>query len=223
MMKMITAAAALGLVAANAKADIDAFYSGLYLGMPLDDCASFYLDGDPRIADAGYMVWGGAHTHAGQRLMDFRSNITNRRVQIIYRESDRKIVSVAYYDLNNRPFAKEELKELMAINRGRGQRIVSSIGENGTFFEVTTPQQLKLEMTPINFKLESYESSKSPFDTPHISKIDADWARANAARIEVEKKAKAAAGPTKEELESAAHDAEIRASNERALKELNHE
>jgi hypothetical protein len=37
-------------------------------------------------------------------------------------------------------------------------------------------------------------------------------------RIEVEKKAKAAAGPTKEELESAAHDAEIRANNERALK-----
>jgi hypothetical protein len=97
MNKMIlTAAAALMLAAANAKADIDAFYSGLYLGMPLDDCASYYLDGDPRIADAGYMVWGRAHTHAGQRLMDFRSNITNRRVQIIYRESDRKIVSVAY-------------------------------------------------------------------------------------------------------------------------------
>jgi hypothetical protein len=33
-----------------------------------------------------------------------------------------------------------------------------------------------------------------------------------------EKKAKAAAGPTKEEQESAAHDAEIRANNERALK-----
>ena len=32
-----------------------------------------------------------------------------------------------------------------------------------------------------------------------------------------------AAGPTKEELESGAHDAEIRANNERALKELNHE
>jgi S1-C subfamily serine protease len=50
---------------------------------------------------------------------------------------------------------------------------------------------------------------------PSISKSDAT---ANAARIEAERKAKAAAGPTKEELESAAHDAEIRANNERALK-----
>src|SRR5271166_5583458 len=62
---------------------------------------------------------------------------------------------------------------------------------------------------------------ESPLDPPPIGKIDADWAIANAARIEAEKKAKAAAGPTKEELESAAHDAEIRANNERALKRLN--
>jgi len=55
---------------------------------------------------------------------------------------------------------------------------------------------------------------------PSIDQSDTDWAIANAARIEAEKKAKAAAGPTKEELESAAHDAEIRASNERALKSL---
>ena len=32
----------------------------------------------------------------------------------------------------------------------------------------------------------------------------------------------AAAGPTEEELESAAHDAKIRANKERALKELSH-
>jgi hypothetical protein len=61
---------------------------------------------------------------------------------------------------------------------------------------------------------------ESPLDPPPISKSDADWAIANAARIEAEKKAKAAAGPTKEELKSAAHDAEIRANNERALKAL---
>jgi hypothetical protein len=61
---------------------------------------------------------------------------------------------------------------------------------------------------------------ESPLDPPPIGKIDADWAIANAARIEAEKKAKAAAGPTKEELESAAHDAEIRASNERPLAAL---
>jgi hypothetical protein len=61
---------------------------------------------------------------------------------------------------------------------------------------------------------------ESPLFPPPISKSDTDWAIANAARIEAEKKAKAAAGPTKEELESAAHDAEIRANNERALKSL---
>jgi hypothetical protein len=55
-------------------------------------------------------------------------------------------------------------------------------------------------------------------DTPPVSKIDTNWATANAARIEAEKKAKAAAGPTKEELRSAAHDAKIRGNNERALK-----
>jgi hypothetical protein len=64
---------------------------------------------------------------------------------------------------------------------------------------------------------------RSLFGDDAQRKIDADWVIANAARIEAEKKAKAAAGPTKEELESAAHDAEIRANNERALKELNHE
>jgi hypothetical protein len=109
------------------------------------------------------------------------------------------------------------MKELMAINRGRGQRIVSSIGESGAFFEVTTPQQLKLEMTPIHFKLENYES---PLGTSPIRKIDTDWARANAARIEAEKKAKEAAGPTEAEKLQAQHDAEIRESNERALKAL---
>jgi hypothetical protein len=57
----------------------------------------------------------------------------------------------------------------------------------------------------------------SLFFPPPISKSDTDWARANAARIEAEKKAKAAAGPTKEESERAAHDAEIRANNDRVL------
>jgi hypothetical protein len=49
--------------------------------------------------------------------------------------------------------------------------------------------------------------------------IDADIAMANAARIEAENKKRAANAST-DELRSAAHDAEIRASNERALKSL---
>jgi hypothetical protein len=43
--------------------------------------------------------------------------------------------------------------------------------------------------------------------------IDADWALENAARIEAENKERASKGPSPAELSSAAHDAEIRASN----------
>jgi hypothetical protein len=50
--------------------------------------------------------------------------------------------------------------------------------------------------------------------------IDADIALANAQRIETENAKRAAQGPSAAELQSAAHDAEIRASNERALKSL---
>jgi hypothetical protein len=50
--------------------------------------------------------------------------------------------------------------------------------------------------------------------------IDADIAMANAARIEAEKKAKAAAGPTEAEKLQAQHDEQVRADNERALKTL---
>jgi hypothetical protein len=61
---------------------------------------------------------------------------------------------------------------------------------------------------------------ESPGVPPSISKADTDWARANARRIEAEAKAKAAAGPRAEERASAAHDAQIRADNERALQQL---
>jgi hypothetical protein len=50
--------------------------------------------------------------------------------------------------------------------------------------------------------------------------IDADIAIANAERIEAEKKAKAAAGPTEAEKLQAEHDEQVRAENERALKSL---
>jgi hypothetical protein len=40
----------------NAKAD--AFYSGVHVGMPLEDCFSYYFSGDPPIA-ASYTTWLG--------------------------------------------------------------------------------------------------------------------------------------------------------------------
>jgi hypothetical protein len=84
---------------------------------------------------------------------------------------------------------------------------------------LTKHEWLMLGMTPHSKGYFFYwRKDEDRWGLPPISKIDADWARANAARIEAEKKAKAAAGPTEEEKRQAAHDAEIRANNERALK-----
>ena len=52
----------------------------------------------------------------------------------------------------------------------------------------------------------------------HSSERDADIALENAARIEAENKAKAAAGPTEAEKLKAQHDEQVRVDNERALK-----
>jgi hypothetical protein len=93
-----------------------------------------------------------------------------------------------------------------------GNQVCTVLGTNGKIFYIGTDCLT--------------DSPSWGFDTKQAeppAATDDDWARPNAARIDAEKKAKAAAGPTKEELERAAHDAEIRANNERALKELSHE
>jgi hypothetical protein len=51
--KLLIAAAALFVAClslANAQDAVDAFYSGVYLGMPIDDRIAYYLSGNPPIA-----------------------------------------------------------------------------------------------------------------------------------------------------------------------------
>jgi hypothetical protein len=146
----------------NAQATVDAFYSGVYLGMPYDDAIAYFLSGDPPIANRGSTAWGGAPK--GQHLVDFRigpdpnkpydptDKTPERRVQILYRESDRIIVSVGYYNIDGGHFENEDLKQLLDINRGRvpGHLVSHLYGKYGDeeFFEVTTVEQYKLEQAP---------------------------------------------------------------------------
>jgi hypothetical protein len=113
---MMIAAAAIGLAAGTAKADIDAFYSGVYLGMPILDCYSYYHGGNPPIAKS-HTNWGRAP--AGQQMVDFRTEKQERRVQIIYRKSDGIIVSIGYYNIDGGHFENEDLKQLLEFQRGR--------------------------------------------------------------------------------------------------------
>ena len=110
--KPLVLIAVLLLNASTLFAGVDAFYSGVYLGMPIDDCIAYYLSGDPPIAERGHVTWDDPHAPPGQKLVDFRTGkslhpekrsseeVVERRVQVIYRESDRIIVSVAYYNID---------------------------------------------------------------------------------------------------------------------------
>ncbi len=160
MKRIMTAIFALASLT-SAQAAVDAFYSGVYLGMPIDDCIAYYLSGDPPIADRGHVTWDDPHAPPGQKLVDFRTGkslhpekrsseeVVERRVQVIYRESDRIIVSVAYYNIGGDHFENADLKELLDLNRGRGaSRLVSHLYgkySDGELFEVTTAEQYKLE------------------------------------------------------------------------------
>ena len=160
-MKPLLLIAVLLLNASTLFAGVDAFYSGVYLGMPIDDCIAYYLSGDPPIAERGHVTWDDPHAPPGQKLVDFRTGkslhpekrspeeVVERRVQVIYRESDRIIVSVAYYNIGGDHFENADLKELLDLNRGRGaSRLVSHLYgkySDGELFEVTTAEQYKLE------------------------------------------------------------------------------
>jgi hypothetical protein len=160
-MKSITTAIFALTSLTSVQAAVDAFYSGVYLGMPIDDCIAYYLSGDPPIAERGHVTWDDPHAPPGQILVDFRTGkslhpekrsseeVVERRVQVIYRESDRIIVSVAYYNIGGDHFENADLKELLDLNRGRGaSRLVSHLYgkySDGELFEVTTAEQYKLE------------------------------------------------------------------------------
>lgn len=51
---------------ANAQDAVDAFYSGVYLGMPIKDRIAYYLSGNPAIANRGFRTLGSDRMPHGQ-------------------------------------------------------------------------------------------------------------------------------------------------------------
>jgi hypothetical protein len=216
----ILAAAALGLVAGSAQAQ---------LGWTDTKCYSEW----------GYPISTHMNLEAGtlecifstgsdlRMQIDFMSDKTddfNRVQSIIYSSASKHWLVANTHRLLQENYAGN----WQLYNDGRGKATIHTwkvLDQNGNnaacaIFQRSDNGDGRYTLQVATAYFDSYINSHG--GEPQ-SKIDADWARVNSARIEAEKKAKAAAGPTKEELESAAHDAEIRANNERALKELNHE
>lgn len=149
MKRILLTLAILGF-ADLAKAGVDAFYSGVHLGMCIDDCAAYYQ----RVAGSGPIFWGGAP--AGQKTVDFRERthpkddddiILERRVVVTFRTSDGKIVSIGYWNLNGDRFSKNDLKKLLDLNQKHaGQsHLVSHFYDQEQEFVVTTAQEDKLK------------------------------------------------------------------------------
>jgi hypothetical protein len=146
---------------ANAQEVIDAFYSGVYLGMPINDCVEYYLSGNPPIANHGYLTLGSDRMPPGQRMIEFATvdddavdvAASERRVYVIYKTSDRKIVSILYFALEGR-FLADDLQELFEINRRHGATHLVWLfwghGYEVEEFEVTTAKEYKLEVASGN-------------------------------------------------------------------------
>ena len=139
---------------ANAQNAVDAFYSGVYLGMPIEDCIAYYLSGNPPIANHGYRTLGTDRMPPGQRAIDFITFDDDlarleRRVSVVYRVSDGKIVSILYFALKGR-FLNADLQELFDLNRRHGAThlvwVFYGHGYEVEEFEVTTSAEYKLEV-----------------------------------------------------------------------------
>jgi hypothetical protein len=160
------------------------------------------------------------------------------RVQIDFQndkaDNINKVQSIIYSSASRKFLAANIMKFLQAnyagnwqlYDDGRGKatihtwKVVDQNGNNAAYaiFQRSNNGDGRYTLQVATRYFDSYFNSHGGED---IS--DTEWATENAARIEAEKRAKDAAGPTEEEKLQAQHDAEIRESNERALKELNHE
>jgi hypothetical protein len=148
---------AFASVAGAQDSAIDAFYSGVYLGMPINDCVEYYQSGHPPIANHGFMTLGSDRMPPGQRMIEFatvdddavRPAGSERRVYVIYRTADRKIVSILYFALEGR-FLAGDLHELFEINRRHGVShpvwLFWGHGYEVEEFEVTTAREYRLEV-----------------------------------------------------------------------------
>jgi hypothetical protein len=119
------------------------FFSGAHLGMTIDEYAAYYFP----LADT-YFGYGGAPE--GQKYVDFRSYGSSVpyhdwRVLVHYRESDRVIVSIEYWNASGK-FSKEMISRLKDLNKGYPD-LITRLYDDGSDTElvVTTPAQDKLE------------------------------------------------------------------------------
>jgi hypothetical protein len=177
----LTALAALSL--ANAKAvDDKTFFSGAHIGMTIDECMAYYYPhgipaglieammthggihgiGDRAaaaspgaISDAGSYWFSGAPD--GEQRIDFRTNSNpqgDRHVEIYFRESDRKVVSVEYWKMSgDQTFDRDLIDYLVHLNRGRGLGVIVSKFYGGTVgqFIIKTEEQEKVEEGQIKY------------------------------------------------------------------------
>jgi hypothetical protein len=120
------------------------FFSGVHLGMTIDECVTYY----DKIADGGIIEHSGAPS--GERNFDFRTrgslSESQRRVSVYFRKSDRRIVSVTYWKMDEK-FSPEEIRYLTDLNKGPDQ-LVTHLYDDGEF-EITTAEQDQLESAPL--------------------------------------------------------------------------
>jgi hypothetical protein len=143
--RILLTCAALASLLANALAvDDKIFFSGVHLGMTIDECVTYY----DKIADGGIIEHSGAPS--GERNFDFRTrgslSESQRRVSVYFRKSDRRIVSVTYWKLDEK-FSPEEIRYLTDLNKGPDQ-LVTHLYDDGEF-EITTAEQDQLESAPL--------------------------------------------------------------------------
>jgi hypothetical protein len=134
----------LVIMAHGSEVEDTAFFSGVHLGMTIQDCLAYYQ----KLGNVA-VLW---HTDApaGERQVDFRIMTSpQRRVYVYYRKADNKIVSVSYWKLGEgEVFSPAERHELVKLNgdpRDLTVKILTDGDELGSEFEVTTPSQYQIE------------------------------------------------------------------------------
>jgi hypothetical protein len=120
--------------------------------MTIKQCRDYFR----RFDRAGAVVHSGALP--GQEEIDFRNNpAPERRVYLIFRKSDGRILFVIYWKLGEgeeQTFSTEELQGLLQLNAGNGE-LTTRLKQNqengfGSEFIVTTPKQYQLHQGEFN-------------------------------------------------------------------------
>ena len=109
--------------------------------MTVNQCCACYREHGEKV---GILQHSGAPQNEIQ--LDFRTvSLPQRRVYVYVRKSDLRVISAMYWKLGeNESFSKDEIGFLLDLNQGPDPLTIQ-ISENGSEFEITTPQQYKIE------------------------------------------------------------------------------